>query len=142
MKKYMKKIVAWLLLVILVIGVSPASAFAEEDPQIRALGGRYLEPAGDYTVKSDDQPTRKVLPYTYNSASNGYCTPVRNQSPHSTCWTHSTMIFCSWTLKWERWTALRWQSSSAGITIRFRSFSSRATPITFRRAMRLRHSTT
>lgn len=94
MEKYIKKIVAWLLLVILVIGVSPASAFAEEDPQIRALGGRYLEPAGDYTVKSDDQPTRKVLPYTYNSASNGYCTPVRNQSPHSTCWTHSTIASC------------------------------------------------
>lgn len=103
MKKHLQRTLALLLVFVMVIGLLPIIAFADdaatsETEDGRGLGKRTPE---RYTQTRSLQPKastpdfpRKALPATYNSNTLGYITPIRNQGNYGTCWAHGALASC------------------------------------------------
>ena len=102
----MKKLVAVLLSVLLVLAVLPVSAFAADSEQleiyryeiIRDENGlehrRYVDSDGNEfePERYVDFETAAALPSSYDARNDGLVTSVKNQGSQGTCWAHA---FCA-----------------------------------------------
>ena len=101
MGKNLKRALALLIAVVMIIGMIPTIAFAEDaetSSQLedgRGLGkkvpDRYVS-TRNITPKTSTPKT--ALPASYNSNTLGYITPIRNQGNYGTCWAHGAIASC------------------------------------------------
>ena len=101
MGKNLKRALALLIAVVMIIAMIPTIAFAEDaetSSQLedgRGLGkkvpDRYVS-TRNITPKTSTPKT--ALPASYNSNTLGYITPIRNQGSYGTCWAHGAIASC------------------------------------------------
>ena len=112
MKKNFRRILATLLVLVLALGVFPATAFAEkaqiedevpmDQPQNYGLINQYhygTTAVTDAYLRGESmqlngtevaQPTR-ALPSKWDSRDQGWITSVKNQNPYGSCWAHAAL---------------------------------------------------
>ncbi|MBR3381915.1 MAG: InlB B-repeat-containing protein, partial [Clostridia bacterium] len=109
MKGSLKKLIAFLMAAVMVVGLVPVMAMAEivKDAIDSAMplktgyihsdmhGARAVSTAyerGDMdTYYELTGKTRDTLPSTYDSRNYNYVTPVKDQNPYGSCWAHAAM---------------------------------------------------
>ncbi len=110
MSKHLKRILALLLSVILVLSLFPAAFAAEaktvsdKDEQEYTQHGLGLLPTllrgstkpsdGSASVQGNTAIQTEDLPEHYDSRDYGYITPVKNQGDYNTCWAFGTAASC------------------------------------------------
>ena len=110
MRKYLKRILALTLSVILALSLCPvafgadAKAAADNSEQEYAQHGTGLLPAirrgstkptdGSASAQGNTSLQTEDLPEKYDSRDYGYITPVKNQGDYNTCWAFGTAASC------------------------------------------------
>ena len=107
MNKHLRNVLALALALVLVLGCFPAALAADPastaapagdsktapgaDADLPLTGFHHLELPGYHRPAADRPNADESLPDYFNTAEQGWDTPVKNQAPYGTCWAFGTM---------------------------------------------------